>query len=109
MGKMMGRLILLVVDLIILVNIPVTRYDVSLARTLPDSASLIIHDGLVLKGSGPEICILEDDKLHWIRDIGTFLAKGHVWDDVRFVSCEYLRDLPDGPSIPEDTGPPPEP
>lgn len=165
MGKMLGRLILLVVGLIVLVNIPVTRYGVSLARILPDSASLIIRDGLVLKGSGPEIYILEDDKLRWIssldafdhlgltwedvhvvddeflikfaegrpihvllkcqdsphiyrlednqkrwiKDIDTFLAEGHVWDDVRFVSCQYLRDLPDGPSIPEDAGPPPEP
>ena len=165
MGKMLGRLLLLVVGLIILVNIPVTRYGVSLARILPDSASLIIRDGLVLKGSGPEIYILEDDKLRWvssldafehlgltwedvhvvedeflakfeegrpihvllkcpdsphiyrlennqkrwIKDIDTFLAEGHVWEDVRMVSCEYLRDLPNGPPIPEDAGPAPEP
>ena len=165
MGKMLGRLALLVVALIILVNIPVTRYGVSLARILPETTSLIIRDGLVLKGSGPEIYILEDDKLRWIssldafehlgltwedvhvvedafldrfekgrhvhvllkcqdsphiyrlendqkrwiRDIDTFLSEGHVWEDVRFVSCQYLRDLPDGPPIPEDAGPPPEP
>ncbi|MGD9374265.1 MAG: hypothetical protein PVJ23_00660, partial [Anaerolineae bacterium] len=146
MGKMTGRLALLIVALIILVNVPVTRYGVSLARILPDSASLIIRDGLVLKGSGPEIYVLEDDKLRWIssldafehmgltwedvhiveddflakfeegrpihvllkcqssphiyrlednqkrwiKDIDIFLAEGHVWEDVRFVSCEYL-------------------
>ena len=32
-----------------------------------------------------------------------------VWDDVRFVSCPYLRDLPDGVPIPEDAGEPPQP
>jgi hypothetical protein len=165
MGKMLGRLLLLVLGLIILVNVPVTRYGVSLARILPDSASLIIRDGLILKGSGPEIYMLEDDKLRWIssldafehlgltwkdvhvvedeflakfekgrpihvllkcqasphiyrlennqkrwiKDIDTFLAEGHVWEDVRLVSCEYLRGLPDGPPIPEDAGPPPQP
>ena len=162
---MLGRLAILVVVLIVLVNIPVTRYGVSLARILPETSSLIIRDGLVLKGSGPEIYVLEEDKLRWIssldafehlgyawqdvhlvedrflenfekgaaihillkcrdsahvyrlenqekrwiKDIDTFVAEGHVWDDVRFVGCQYLRDLPDGAPIPEDAGPPPQP
>jgi hypothetical protein len=165
MGKMLLRLAILVVILIILVNVPVNRYGSSLARILPDSASLIIRDGLVLKGSGPEIYMLENDRLRWIssldafehlgltwedvhvvedeflakfekstpihvllkcrtsphiyrienqekrwiKDIDTFEAEGHVWEDVRNVSCDYLRGLPDGPPIPEDAGPPPEP
>jgi hypothetical protein len=158
-------LALLVVALLILVNVPVNRYGVSLARILPETTSLIVRDGLVLKGSGPEIYILEEDKLRWvssldafehlglswedvhvvedefldnfekgrpihvllkcrasphiyrlenqekrwIKDIDTFLAEGHVWEDVRFVSCQYLRELPDGPPIPEGAGPPPQP
>jgi hypothetical protein len=165
MGKMIGRLALLVVALLILVNIPVTRYGVSLARILPEASSLIIRNGLVLKGSGPEIYVLEDDQLRWIssmdafehlgltwedvhvvedafldkfekgrpvhvllkcqasphiyrlendqkrwiEDIDTFLAEGHVWEDVRFVTCEYLQGIPDGEPIPEDAGPPPQP
>ncbi len=165
MGKMLFRLAILVIALIVLVNIPVTRYGVSLARILPETSSLIIRDGLVLKGSGPEIYVLEKDMLRWIssmdafdhlgltwedvhivddafldkfekgrpihvllkcrtsphiyrlenqekrwiRDIDTFVEEGHVWDDVRFVSCDYLRDLPDGLPIPEDAGPPPQP
>ena len=165
MGKMLGRLAILVGVLVLLVNIPVTRYGVSLARIMPDSASLVIRDGLVLKGSGPEIFRLEDNRLRWIssldafehlgltwadvhvvedpfleqfemgqpihlilkcegsphiyalengqkrwiKDIDTFTAEGYVWDDVQFVTCPYLRNLPDGPSIPEDAGPPPQP
>jgi hypothetical protein len=165
MGKMLLRLAILVAVLIVVVNIPVNRYGVSLARIMPESSSLIIRDGLVLKGSGPEIYMLESDKLRWIssmdafehlgltwedvhvvedsflntfekgrpihvllkcqasphiyrlendqkrwiKDIDTFLAEGHVWEDVRFVSCDYLRSLPDGPPIPEDAGPPPQP
>jgi hypothetical protein len=165
MGKTLGRLAILVAVLLILVNIPVTRYGASLARIMPDSASLIIRDGLVLKGSGPETYMLQEDRLRWIssldafehlgltwgnvhivedeflekfekgrpihvllkchasphiyrleneqkrwiEDIETFEAEGHVWEDVRFVGCQYLRDLPDGPPIPEDAGPPPQP
>lgn len=165
MGRMIGRLLALVAVLTVLVNIPITRHGVSLARIMPDSASLIIRDGLVLKGSGPEIYRLEEDKLRWIssidafqhvglswedvhavddaflaqfekgrpihvllkcaesphiyrlendqkrwiKDIDTFLAEGHVWEDVRFVSCEYLRGIPDGSPIPENAGAPPQP
>jgi hypothetical protein len=151
--------------LTILLNIPVTRYGVSLARILPDSDSFIVRDGLVLKGSGPRVYVLEDDKLRWIssleaferlgyewdqvhivedaflerfemgeplyvllkcggsphiyrieeetkrwiKDIPTFEAEGHVWEDVHFVDCDYLRRIPDGPPIPEDAGEPPSP
>jgi hypothetical protein len=164
LGRMLGRLAILVAVLVVLVNVPVTRYGVSLARIMPETSSLIIRDGLVLKGSGPEIYMLEDNKLRWIssmdafehlgltwedvhvvddkfltqfeegrpyhvllkcpdsphiyrlendqkrwiKDIDTFLAEGHVWEDVRFVSCDYLRSIPDGPPIPEDAGPPPD-
>lgn len=165
MGKLLGRMAMLLVALLVLINIPVTRYGVSLARILPESSSLIIRDGLILKGSGPEIYKLDQDKLRWIssmdafehlgltwgdvhvvedgfldkfemgqplhillkcsesphiyrlendqkrwiQDMDTFEAEGHVWEDVRFVTCDYLRDLPTGPSIPEDAGPAPEP
>jgi hypothetical protein len=109
MGKMIGRLAILVVVLLVLVNIPVTRYGVSLARIMLETSSLIIRDGLVLKGSGPEMYILEEDRLRWISSLDAFEHLGLTWENVRFVSCQYLRDLPNGPPIPEDAGPPPEP
>ena len=165
LSKTLGRLLLVLVALAVLLNVPVNRYGTSLARIMPDTAALVIRDGLVLKGSGQEIYVLEDDKLRWIssleafeffdyhweqvhivddgflgefekgrpihvllkcqgsphiyalengekrwiRDIPTFEGEGYVWNDVKLVSCSYLRDLPDGPTIPEDAGPPPQP
>lgn len=166
MGKMLFRLAIGLLILVVLVNVPINRHNVSLARIMPDSASLIIRDGLLLKGeNSDEVYVLQDDKLRWIssmeaferlhyrwrdvrvveesflgkfekgrpvhilfkcsgsphiyriereqkrwiKDIPTFEAEGHVWEDVRFVSCKYLRDLPDGPPIPPDAGPPPQP
>lgn len=159
----LARLLIAVAILAVLINVPVTRYGVSLARILPDSASLVIRDGLVLKGSGPEIYMFEQDRLRWIssldafyhleltwedvhivedgflarfelgepihvllkceesphiyrlegeqkrwiKDIPTFEAEGHVWEDVRFVTCDYLASIPDGPPIPENAGSPP--
>jgi len=164
LGHTLGRLLLVLVVLAVLINVPINRYGTSLARIMPDTAALVIRDGLVLKGSGPEIYVLEDDKLRWIssleafeffgyrweqvhvvddsfleqfekgrpihvllkcersphiyaledgqkrwiKDISTFEAEGYVWEDVKFVSCDYLRNLPDGPPIPEDAGPPPQ-
>jgi hypothetical protein len=165
LGWTLGRLLLVLFVLAVLINIPVNRYGTSLARIMPDTAALVIRDGLVLKGSGPDIYVLEDNKLRWIssldafefydyrwedvhivddsflegfemgkpihvllkchgsphiyalengkkrwiKDIPTFEAEGYVWDDVKSVSCTYLRNLPDGPSIPEDAGPSPQP
>jgi len=166
MGRTLLRLAVGLLVFIVLVNVPINRHGVSLARVMPDSAALIIRDGLLLKAeNSPEIYVLQDEKLRWIssmeaferlhyrwsnvhiveasflarfekgqpvhvllkcdgsphiyriereqkrwiRDIPTFEAEGHIWEDVQFVSCQYLRGIPDGPPIPEDAGPPPQP
>jgi hypothetical protein len=59
--------------------------------------------------SSPHIYRAEAGKKRWIRDIAAFEAEGHVWEDVQFVSCSYLRNLPDGETIPPGSGPPPQP
>jgi hypothetical protein len=165
LGRTLGRLLFALAVLVVVINVPITRYGTSLARIMPDTASLVIRDGLVLKGSDSDIFVLEDDKLRWIssleafeffgyrweqvhvvddgfleqfekgrpihvllkcegsphiyalengqkrwiKDIPTFEAEGYVWGDVKLVTCDYLRGLPDGPPIPEDAGPPPQP
>jgi hypothetical protein len=165
LGRTLSRLVLALVALLVVINVPITRYGTSLARIMPDTAALVIRDGMVLKGSGSEIYVLEDDKLRWIssleafeffdyrweqvhvvedgfldkfekgrpihvllkcegsphfyalengqkrwiKDIPTFEAEGYVWEDLKTVSCNYLRGLPDGPPIPEDAGSPPQP
>lgn len=168
-GHLPRTLRLLVVGLLaalILINLNLPLFNgLALARALPDRQALIIRDGLLLKGSGPEIYVLdnnhkrwissldafahygytwdevhieedaflrqfpdgrplhvllkcdasphiyrlENDRKRWIKDIPTFTAEGHVWEDVRFVSCGYLRNIPDGPPIPPDAGTPPQP
>jgi hypothetical protein len=165
-ARLMGRLALGLLVAIVLVNVPLNRHGTTLATAMPDSASLMVRDGLVVKErddeeiyiyqdgkfrwissldafehfgltwgdvhivedgylerfeigtplhvllkcrGSPHIYRLEGGEKRWIRDIMTFEAEGHVWEDVRFVSCEYLRDLPDGETIPPGSGPPPQP
>ena len=59
--------------------------------------------------TSPHIYRLENDKKRWIKDIPTLLAEGHRWEDVRFIPCDELRSIPDGPPIPPDAGPAPQP
>ena len=165
LDRMLTRLALGLALLILIVNIPYNRFGTSLARAMPDVQSLIIRDGLVLKGSGeqiyvlennqkrwitsldafewhgyrweqvnevensflnrfedgrpiyvllkceqsPHIYALEDGQKRWIQDILTFEAEGFIWEDVKFVSCDQLRNMPNGLPFPPDAGPVPEP
>jgi hypothetical protein len=165
-ARLMGRLALGLLIAIVLVNIPLNRHGTTLATAMPDSAALVVRDGLVVtEEDDEEIYVYQDGKLRWIssmdafehfgytwgdvhvvddgylrrfeigspihvllkcrqsphiyrleggekrwiRDIRTFTAEGHIWEDVRFVTCGYLRDLPDGETIPPGSGPPPQP
>jgi hypothetical protein len=164
--RLMGRLALGLFVAIVLINIPFNRHGTTLATAMPDSAALVMRDGLVVKEeddeeiyvfqdgrfrwissldafehyrftwgdvhvvadgfldefekgaplhvllkcrTSPHIYRAEGGEKRWIRDIATFVAEGHVWEDVRFVSCTYLRGLPDGETIPPGSGPPPQP
>lgn len=64
---------------------------------------------LLMCPDSPHIYRLEGGEKRWIVDIETFEAEGHVWTDVRVVTCAYLRSLPDGETIPPGHGPPPQP
>jgi hypothetical protein len=162
---MLGRLLLVLVALVVIINIPFNRHGANLARAAPDSAALVIRDGLLLKGSGPEVYVLQDERLRWIttidafqwygyrweqvhevedefladfemglpihlllkcensphvyaledgrkrwiKDIPTFEAQHYLWEDIKPIDCAGLRRIPDGPPIPPDAGPSPQP
>jgi len=99
MGKLLGRLALLLALLVVAINIPIKGHGVSLARILPDTASLIIRDGLVLKGSGPNIYMLQDEKLRWISSLEAFEHLRLTWEDVHVVDDEFLADFEMGHPI----------
>ncbi len=94
--RVLVRFLVLVAVLIIAVNVPVTRYGVSLARIMPDSAALVIRDGLVLKGSGPEIYMLQNDRLRWISSLDAFEHLGLKWGDVHVVEDAFLEHFERG-------------
>jgi hypothetical protein len=82
-------------------------------ENLPVQVQSIIDlnpDPILLKCSqSPHIYLLQDGEKRWVNTIATFEDRGYVWRDVRFVTCDNLRLIPDGMPIPADAGPPPQP
>jgi hypothetical protein len=59
--------------------------------------------------TSPHIYLLENGQKRWVQDIPTFEAQGYRWNDVQNISCNDLRAVPDGETIPPGAGPPPRP
>ena len=82
-------------------------------EALPPAVQEIIYeqpDPILLKcTSSPHIYLLEEGQKRWINTIKTFDDRGYVWRDVLFITCKELRSIPDGPPIPTNAGPPPQP
>jgi hypothetical protein len=89
------------------------RGDPASMAGLPPRIQAIVYEHpepIVLKCStSPHIYRLQDGQKRWIRDIPTFEAEGYRWRDVQYVTCEDLRLVPDGETIPPGAGPPPQP
>jgi hypothetical protein len=48
----------------------------------------------------PHFYLIADGKKHWISSLEAFNSAGFEWDDTVRINCDYLRNLPDGESIP---------
>jgi hypothetical protein len=161
MGHSLGQILIVLVVLLVLVNIPTNFYGAGLAQIMPKATAIVIRNGMLLKGSGPELYVLQDHvlrrinnpeafdyyihqhKVHLVEDnvlesfgrgrsiyrLVTCPNSSHIyaleqgqkrwvkdpptrnqaepWDEVRVVSCDYLRQLPEGSPILGDVGPPP--
>jgi hypothetical protein len=96
---MLGRLAFFVLLLTVIINIPFNRFGTNLARAMPDEQALVIRDGLVLKGDGEEIYVLEDNHKRWISSLDAFNYYGYRWEQVNLVDATFLAQFPDGPAL----------
>ncbi|MBK8901456.1 MAG: hypothetical protein IPM53_09760 [Anaerolineaceae bacterium] len=96
LDQMLRRLAVAVGVIIILINIPFNRSGLSLARAMPDAQSLIIRDGLVLKGSSEKIYVLENNQKRWISSLEAFAFFGYSWEQVNVVDDAFLNQFEDG-------------
>jgi hypothetical protein len=99
LDRMLGRLMIVLVVLTVLINIPYNRYGTNLARSMPDRQALVIRDGLVLKGEGDEIYVLEDNHKRWISSLDAFDYYGFHWEEVNLVDDAFLDQFPSGPPL----------
>ena len=166
-ARMLGRLAMGLLLMVLLINIPINCHGTTLATAMPDTQSLAIRDGLVVKvedepeiyvyragafhwinsmdafehygytwddvhvvddafmvgfeigepiyvllkcNDSPHVYRLENGTKRWIVDIPAFESEGYVWErDIKRTTCEALRSLPDGETIPPGHGPAPQP
>ena len=80
MGRSLGQILVGLVVLLVLVNIPINHHGASLAQIIPKATAIVIYDGMVLKGSGPEIYILDDHKLRWVSSPEAFDHYFHYYE-----------------------------
>lgn len=66
MGRTLGQILVILVVLLALVNIPFRNLGAGLAQLIPDRAAVVLVEGMLLKGSGPEVYRLEGHKLRLI-------------------------------------------
>ncbi|MCP5100761.1 MAG: hypothetical protein GY943_34865, partial [Chloroflexi bacterium] len=82
-------------------------------EALPPAVQNIVYeyaDPILLKcRSSTHIYLLDQGEKRWVDSVETFRERGYEWRDVRFVTCDELRSIPDGVPIPADAGTPPQP
>jgi hypothetical protein len=99
MGRSLGQILLILVVTLVLVNIPISDYGFGLAHLMPQASPLVIHDGLLLRGSGPEIFLLEDHQLRRFSSPEAFDVSFFRLDNVRTVEDSLLVQFGQGRPI----------
>ncbi len=97
--RTLGRIIFLLIILVAVINIPFNRSGKNLARAMPDSSALVIRDGLLLKGSGSKVYVLEDNQRRWISSLDAFQRFGYHWQQVHEVEDAFLQQFEEGRPI----------
>jgi hypothetical protein len=98
MGRSLGQILIVLVVFLVLVNIPMNYHGAGLAQVIPEATPMVMYDGIVLKGSGPETYVLQDHKLRWISNPEAFDYYFHQYD-IHTVEDKLLNDFTKGPPI----------
>ncbi len=97
--RLLVRMVAATALLLLLINIPINRHGTALARAMPDQSAMIIRDGLLLKGDGPKVYVLQDNQRRWITSLTAFESFGYRWENVHEVEDQFLNQFPEGDPI----------
>lgn len=59
------------------------------------------RDGVLVKGSRPEVFVIQGGRKCWIPDPATFKAMGYDWNKIIVIPDSELERIPRGPDIPK--------
>lgn len=71
-GRALGQMLIILLVAVLLVNVPLSYRGAGLIHSVPEATAVVIRDGMILKGSGPKIYILENHKLRQFSSSDTF-------------------------------------
>ncbi len=98
--SLMTRMTLGVLLVVILINIPFNAQGTALARSIPNSASLVIMNGLLVKEeNSPDVWVFRNDAFHWITSLDAFEHYGYRWQNVHVVEPGFLNQFEKGSPI----------
>ena len=95
----MGQMLIILVVLLVLVNIPFGHLGRGLAQLMPDPQPVVLQNGMLLQGSGPEIYLLEDHRLRWISSPEILKRYFGDHDQVKVIQDSLLAQFGQGPPI----------
>lgn len=78
---------------------PVTGSRVCYSGTPPTQAPQY-PDGMLIKGSGPEVDMMQGGVRRWIPDPATFACMGLSWGNVQTIPDATFAAIPAGPAFP---------
>lgn len=99
MGRNLAQIVLALAALLLLVNLPVNLQGHGLAQLSPQATALTIYDGMLLRGSGPEVYRLEQHKLRRLSDPEAFKAAYFPQDNIHLVEDSLLTQFAQGQPI----------
>jgi len=99
MGRHLGQMLIILVVLLVLVNIPFNYLGRGLAQLMPASRPVVLQNGMLLQGSGPEIYLLEDHRLRWISSPESFKRYFRDHGQIKLIGDSLLEQFGQGPPI----------
>lgn len=97
-GRSLWQILIVLVVLLVLVNIPFNDLGAGLAHLSPKTTAVVLYDGILLQGSGPEIYVLDNHQLRWISSEEA-LQQYFKFRKVRHVSDGLLGQFERGEPI----------
>ena len=97
-GRSLWQILIVLVVLLVLVNIPFNDLGAGLAHLSPKTTAVVLYDGVLVQGSGPEIYVLDHHKLRWISSEEAF-QQYFKFRKVRHVSDGLLEQFERGEPI----------